>query len=89
MGLVLGPSLFLSDSKKTGLKTEEFPLYITGSYRTTPTAALQTITGIMPLHLKAQQEAIYINFTCLRKEIEFDLKVSPISQRIMKEKSRA
>ncbi|GBN43225.1 hypothetical protein AVEN_226460-1 [Araneus ventricosus] len=43
-----------------------FLLYITGSYRTTPTAALQTITGIMPLHLKAQQEAIFINVTCLR-----------------------
>ncbi|GBM66588.1 hypothetical protein AVEN_73204-1 [Araneus ventricosus] len=47
-------------------------LYITSSYRTTPTAALQIITGIMPLHLKAQQEAIFINVTCLRKEIEFE-----------------
>ncbi|GBN70830.1 hypothetical protein AVEN_165553-1, partial [Araneus ventricosus] len=46
--------------------------YITGSYRTTPTEALQTITGIMPLRLKAQQEAIYINVTCLRKEKEFE-----------------
>ncbi|GBM08585.1 Putative protein in type-1 retrotransposable element R1DM [Araneus ventricosus] len=36
-----------------------FLLYITGSYRTTPTAAMQTITGIMPLHLKAQQETIF------------------------------
>ncbi|GBN38038.1 Putative protein in type-1 retrotransposable element R1DM [Araneus ventricosus] len=44
-----------------------FLLYITCSYRTTPTAALQTITGIIPLHLKAQQEAIFINVTCLRK----------------------
>ncbi|GBL74923.1 hypothetical protein AVEN_243749-1 [Araneus ventricosus] len=26
----------------------------------------------MPLHLKAQQEAIYINVKCLRKEIEFE-----------------
>ncbi|GBL77019.1 hypothetical protein AVEN_12673-1 [Araneus ventricosus] len=26
----------------------------------------------MPLHLKAQQEVIYINVTCLRKEIEFE-----------------
>ncbi|GBM50255.1 hypothetical protein AVEN_266773-1 [Araneus ventricosus] len=49
-----------------------FLLYITGSYRTTPTAALQTITGIMPLHVKAQQEAISINVTCLRKEIQFE-----------------
>ncbi|GBM02770.1 hypothetical protein AVEN_40835-1 [Araneus ventricosus] len=48
-----------------------FLRYITGAYKTTPTAALQTITGIMPLHLKAQQGAIYINVTCLRKEIEF------------------
>ncbi|GBN73617.1 hypothetical protein AVEN_9126-1 [Araneus ventricosus] len=42
------------------------------SYRTTPTAAHQTITGIMSLHLNAQQEAIFINVTCLRKEIEFE-----------------
>ncbi|GBN52209.1 hypothetical protein AVEN_9759-1 [Araneus ventricosus] len=48
-----------------------FLLYITGSYRTTQTAAMQTITGIMPLHLKAQQESIFLNVTCLRKEIEF------------------
>ncbi|GBO18134.1 hypothetical protein AVEN_142810-1 [Araneus ventricosus] len=26
----------------------------------------------MPLHLKAQQEAIFINVTCLRKEIEYE-----------------
>ncbi|GBL77488.1 hypothetical protein AVEN_41872-1 [Araneus ventricosus] len=26
----------------------------------------------MPLHLEAQQEAIFINVTCLRKEIEFE-----------------
>ncbi|GBM60684.1 hypothetical protein AVEN_62633-1 [Araneus ventricosus] len=49
-----------------------FLLYITGSYRTTPTAALQTITGVMPLHLKSQPEAIFINVTCLRKKIEFE-----------------
>ncbi|GBN36849.1 hypothetical protein AVEN_114760-1 [Araneus ventricosus] len=49
-----------------------FFFYITGVYRTITTAALQTITGIMPLHLKAQKEAICINVTCLRKEIEFE-----------------
>ncbi|GBO05990.1 hypothetical protein AVEN_91011-1 [Araneus ventricosus] len=49
-----------------------FLLCITGSYRTTPMAALQTITGVMPLHLKAQQKAIFINVTCLRKEIELE-----------------
>ncbi|GBO13398.1 hypothetical protein AVEN_125079-1 [Araneus ventricosus] len=64
-----------------------FLLYITGSYRTTPTAALQTMAGIMPLHLKVQQEAIYISVTCLRKEIGFEgLSYQP---RDHEEKSRA
>ncbi|GBL84262.1 hypothetical protein AVEN_118649-1 [Araneus ventricosus] len=49
-----------------------FLLYIVSSSRTTSTAALQTITGIMPLYLKAQQEAIFINVTCLIKETEFE-----------------
>ncbi|GBO38263.1 hypothetical protein AVEN_115776-1 [Araneus ventricosus] len=47
-----------------------FLLYITGSYRTTPTAALQTITGIMPLHLKTQQEAVYFSVTSLIKDLD-------------------
>ncbi|GBN17297.1 hypothetical protein AVEN_227675-1 [Araneus ventricosus] len=72
MGLVLGPSLFLPDWKKKSSIQRTFLLYITVSYRTTLTTALQTITGIMPLHLKAQQEAIFINVTCLRKEMEFE-----------------
>ncbi|KAF8786370.1 hypothetical protein HNY73_008091 [Argiope bruennichi] len=45
---------------------------ITGSYRTTPTSASQVIIGFMPQHLKAQQEALYINITGLKKEIEFE-----------------
>ncbi|GBN37804.1 hypothetical protein AVEN_102208-1 [Araneus ventricosus] len=40
----------------------------------------------MPLHLKAQQEAIFINVTCLRRK-EIDL--SPISQGIMKKKIKS
>ncbi|GBO33634.1 hypothetical protein AVEN_271746-1 [Araneus ventricosus] len=36
------------------------------------TAAMQTMTGIRPLHFKAQQEGIFINVSCLRREIEFD-----------------
>ncbi|GBL72975.1 hypothetical protein AVEN_128154-1 [Araneus ventricosus] len=72
MGLVLWPSLFLPDWKKVASIQRIILLYITGFYRTTPTAALQTITGIMPLHLKTQQKVIYINVTCLRKEIEFE-----------------
>ncbi|GBM10603.1 hypothetical protein AVEN_21924-1 [Araneus ventricosus] len=58
--------------KKLSSVQRIFLLYVTGSYRTTPTSALQAITGFMPLHLKAQQEAIFINVTCLRKEIEFE-----------------
>ncbi|GBL72676.1 hypothetical protein AVEN_127923-1 [Araneus ventricosus] len=58
--------------KKKSLIQRFFLLYITYYYRTTPTSALQDITGIMPLHLKAQQEAIFVNVTCLRKEIEFE-----------------
>ncbi|GBN05172.1 hypothetical protein AVEN_230509-1 [Araneus ventricosus] len=37
-----------------------FLLYITDAYRTTtPTAALQVVTGLQPLHLQIQQEATY------------------------------
>ncbi|GBM82985.1 hypothetical protein AVEN_223565-1 [Araneus ventricosus] len=36
-----------------------FLLYVTGAYRTTPTAALQVVTGLQPLHLQIQQEATY------------------------------
>ncbi|GBO19243.1 hypothetical protein AVEN_58275-1 [Araneus ventricosus] len=73
--------------KKLSLIQRIFLLYITGSYRTTPMAAVQTITGIMPLHLKAQQKAIFINVTYMRKEIEFEgLSYQP---RDYEEKSRA
>ncbi|GBM54637.1 hypothetical protein AVEN_214613-1 [Araneus ventricosus] len=34
-------------------------LYITGAYRTIPTATLQVVTGLRPLHLQIQQEATY------------------------------
>nr|GBN13851.1 Retrovirus-related Pol polyprotein from type-1 retrotransposable element R1 [Araneus ventricosus] len=36
-----------------------FLLYVTGAYRTTPTAALRLVTGLQPLHLQIQQEATY------------------------------
>ncbi|GBN09169.1 hypothetical protein AVEN_186915-1 [Araneus ventricosus] len=36
-----------------------FLLYITGAYRTTPTAAFQVVTGLQPLHLQIQQEATF------------------------------
>ncbi|GBM86790.1 hypothetical protein AVEN_234186-1 [Araneus ventricosus] len=40
-----------------------FHLYITGAYRITPTAVLQVVTGLQPLHLQIQQEAIYARVT--------------------------
>ncbi|GBN09661.1 hypothetical protein AVEN_6505-1 [Araneus ventricosus] len=46
-----------------------FLLNITGAYRTTPTAALQAITGIMLLEYKFEAEAKYTMLTRLRKAI--------------------
>ncbi|GBM36043.1 hypothetical protein AVEN_180083-1, partial [Araneus ventricosus] len=43
-----------------------FLLYISGTFRTTPTAALQTILGISPLHLQSQFEAIFASIYRLR-----------------------
>ncbi|GBM04143.1 hypothetical protein AVEN_115518-1 [Araneus ventricosus] len=45
----------------------KFLLNITGAYSTTPTAALQVIEGIIPLHIKAEQEAFYVRTASLRK----------------------
>ncbi|GBM07978.1 Putative protein in type-1 retrotransposable element R1DM [Araneus ventricosus] len=46
-----------------------FLLSLTGAYRTSPTAALQTILGIPPLHLQLQYEARLINLTRLQKAL--------------------
>ncbi|GBM53722.1 hypothetical protein AVEN_56414-1 [Araneus ventricosus] len=35
-------------------------LNISGAYSTTTTAALQVIEGLLPLHFKADQEAVYV-----------------------------
>ncbi|GBN91391.1 hypothetical protein AVEN_107724-1 [Araneus ventricosus] len=48
-----------------------FPLYITGAYRTTPTAALQVFTGLQPLHLQIQQEAAYAQVARARSSSNF------------------
>ncbi|GBN93600.1 Retrovirus-related Pol polyprotein from type-1 retrotransposable element R1, partial [Araneus ventricosus] len=42
-----------------------FLLNLTGAYRTAPTAALQIIAGIMPLHLKLKMEAHFTHVTRL------------------------
>ncbi|GBL79531.1 hypothetical protein AVEN_18119-1 [Araneus ventricosus] len=46
----------------------KFLLNITGEYSTTPTAALQVIEGITPLHIKAQMESILVRLGCLRRD---------------------
>ncbi|GBM77792.1 hypothetical protein AVEN_59558-1 [Araneus ventricosus] len=39
---------------------------MSGAYRTTPTAELQTILGIPPLHMQLQFEARFTSIYCLR-----------------------
>ncbi|GBN20631.1 hypothetical protein AVEN_229405-1 [Araneus ventricosus] len=58
--------------KQTVCNTKHLPLLHYRFLQNIPKAALQTITGIMPLHLKAQQEAIFIKVTCFRQETEFE-----------------
>ncbi|GBM73672.1 hypothetical protein AVEN_216150-1 [Araneus ventricosus] len=48
-----------------------FLLYITGAYRTTPTVALQVVTGLQPLHLQIQQEATYARVARARSSPTF------------------
>ncbi|GBM57964.1 hypothetical protein AVEN_72915-1 [Araneus ventricosus] len=48
-----------------------FLLYITGAYRTTPTAALLVVTGLQPLHLQIQQEATYARVARARSSSTF------------------
>ncbi|GBM66048.1 hypothetical protein AVEN_181126-1 [Araneus ventricosus] len=48
-----------------------FLLYITSAYRTTPTAALQVVTGHQPLHLQIQQEATYARVARARSSSNF------------------
>ncbi|GBN08471.1 hypothetical protein AVEN_52393-1 [Araneus ventricosus] len=47
------------------------PLYITGAHRTTPTAALQVVTGLQPLHLQIQREATYAQVARARSSSNF------------------
>ncbi|GBM13697.1 hypothetical protein AVEN_148215-1 [Araneus ventricosus] len=50
----------------------KFLLNVTGAYSTTPTAALQVIEGIIPLHTKAEQEAVYVRRARLRKTSNYN-----------------
>ncbi|GBM36430.1 hypothetical protein AVEN_234814-1 [Araneus ventricosus] len=55
-----------------------FLLAISGAYRTSPTAALQVVLGIAPLHLQFQMESHYVTLTRLRKPLPPDIiNISP------------
>ncbi|GBN20158.1 hypothetical protein AVEN_88902-1 [Araneus ventricosus] len=43
-----------------------------GAYRTSPTAALQAITGIMPLVIKLEAEAQFVQLTRLKKNLTIE-----------------
>ncbi|GBO09020.1 hypothetical protein AVEN_57962-1 [Araneus ventricosus] len=45
---------------------------ITGAYSTTPTAALQVIEGITPLHIRDQMESILIRVGRLRRDCNWE-----------------
>ncbi|GBN89230.1 hypothetical protein AVEN_237481-1 [Araneus ventricosus] len=49
----------------------KFLLFITGAYRTTPTASLKSITVILPLYIRAEQEAVYVRVARLRRREYF------------------
>ncbi|GBN23027.1 hypothetical protein AVEN_30138-1 [Araneus ventricosus] len=46
-------------------------LYITDAYTTPPTAGLQVVTGLQPLHLQIQQEATYARVARARSSSNF------------------
>ncbi|GBN73864.1 hypothetical protein AVEN_189452-1 [Araneus ventricosus] len=56
----------------------KFLLNNTGAYSTTPTAELQVIEGIIPLHIKAEQEAVYVRTAKLRKTSNYN-NINPIN----------
>ncbi|GBN43200.1 hypothetical protein AVEN_78851-1 [Araneus ventricosus] len=49
-----------------------FLLNITRAYRTMPTAALQAITGIMPLDIKLEAEAQFVQMKSLKKNLTIE-----------------
>ncbi|GBN21167.1 hypothetical protein AVEN_275255-1 [Araneus ventricosus] len=59
-----------------------FLLAISGAYRTSPTAALQTILGIPPLHLKLQAEArMTILYSLQKQTIDIIIQPEDLEQR--------
>ncbi|GBM56643.1 hypothetical protein AVEN_147016-1 [Araneus ventricosus] len=56
-----------------------FLLNITGAYRTSPTAALQAITGIMPLDIKLEAEASFTSFSYMLSQPQCTKRVMNVS----------
>ncbi|GBL94667.1 hypothetical protein AVEN_83982-1 [Araneus ventricosus] len=50
----------------------KFLLNIRGAYSTRPTATLQVIEGIIPLHIKPEPEAAYVRTARLRKTLNYN-----------------
>ncbi|GBM34593.1 hypothetical protein AVEN_171638-1 [Araneus ventricosus] len=50
----------------------KFLLNITGAYNTTPTAALQVIEGLMPLHIKAKMQSILVRVDSLCRNFDYE-----------------
>ncbi|GBM98813.1 hypothetical protein AVEN_22512-1, partial [Araneus ventricosus] len=50
----------------------KFLLIITGAYNTTPTAALQVIEGLMPLHIKAKMQSTLVRVGCLGRNCDYE-----------------
>ncbi|GBM22055.1 Putative protein in type-1 retrotransposable element R1DM [Araneus ventricosus] len=65
---------YMSYKIKTKLDQIQRPflLNITGAYRTSPTLALQVITGIQPLPIRLEMEANYIKLTRLRQDLTLE-----------------
>ncbi|GBM26846.1 hypothetical protein AVEN_32094-1 [Araneus ventricosus] len=60
------PNLTSHQKKLLMTIQRKFLLFITGDHGTTPTTALQSITGILPLYLKVEQETVYVRVARLR-----------------------
>ncbi|GBM55806.1 Putative protein in type-1 retrotransposable element R1DM [Araneus ventricosus] len=50
----------------------KFLLNITGAYNTTPTAALQVIEGLMPLHIKAKMQSTLVRVGRLGRNCDYE-----------------
>ncbi|GBL99298.1 hypothetical protein AVEN_177328-1 [Araneus ventricosus] len=72
-----GPTTSLPDNRNSCLLSKESFCSISQRYNTTPTAALQVIEGLMPLHIKAKMQSTMVRVgrpgrNCDYEGIHFD-----------------